>query len=85
MRTEKKISYFNTEFLSQFEMNAEMDISKNQWRSTGGKDTIKIYFMFQAGDWSLIPNFSSDFLFSVLLQGLVTVKADNPFSNQYGM
>ena len=25
-----------TEFLSQFEMNAEMDISKNQWRSTGG-------------------------------------------------
>ena len=26
---------FVTEFLSQFEMNAEMDISKNQWRSTG--------------------------------------------------
>ena len=29
-------SQFITEFLSQFEMNAEMDISKNQWRSTGG-------------------------------------------------
>ena len=26
-----------TKFLSQFEMNAEMEISKNQWRSTGGK------------------------------------------------
>ena len=26
-----------TEFLSQFEMNAEMDISKDQWRSTGGE------------------------------------------------
>ena len=25
-----------TEFLSQFEINAKMDISKNQWRSTGG-------------------------------------------------
>ena len=25
-----------TEILSQFEINAEMDISKNQWRSTGG-------------------------------------------------
>ena len=23
--------------VSQFEMNAEMDISKNQWRSTGGE------------------------------------------------
>ena len=30
-----------TEFLSQFEMNAEMDISKNQWRSTGGKSVRK--------------------------------------------
>ena len=37
MRTEKKIRYFVTEFLFQFEMNAEMEISKNQWRSTGGK------------------------------------------------
>ena len=27
-----------TEFLYQFEMNAEMDISKNQWRPTGGMD-----------------------------------------------
>ena len=25
-----------TEFLSQFEIIAEMEISKNQWRSTGG-------------------------------------------------
>ena len=24
-----------TDFLSQFEINAKMDISKNQWRSTG--------------------------------------------------
>ena len=31
--------YFITEFLSQFEMNAEMDISKNQWRPTGGKNS----------------------------------------------
>ena len=45
IRTEKNIqselkknfSYIITEFLSQFEMNAEMYISKNQWRSTGGK------------------------------------------------
>ena len=37
MRTEIKFQYKLTEFLSQFEMNAEMDISKNQWRSTGGK------------------------------------------------
>ena len=37
MRTEKKNQLvYITEFLSQFEMNAEMDISKNQWRSTGG-------------------------------------------------
>jgi hypothetical protein len=36
VRTEKKILLVQTEFLSQFEMNAEMDISKNQWRSTGG-------------------------------------------------
>ena len=27
-----------TEFLLQFEINAQMDISKNQWRSTGGKN-----------------------------------------------
>ena len=26
---------FITEFLSQFEINAKLDISKNQWRSTG--------------------------------------------------
>ena len=37
MRTEIKFPYKLTEILSQFEMNAEMDISKNQWRSTGGK------------------------------------------------
>ena len=36
VRTEKKFSYKLTEFLSQFEINAKMDISKNQWRSTGG-------------------------------------------------
>ena len=33
----KKIQYKLTEFLSQFEINAEMEISKKQWRSTGGK------------------------------------------------
>ena len=32
----KKNQYKPTEFLSQFEINVEMDISKNQWRSTGG-------------------------------------------------
>ena len=32
----KKFSYKQTEFLFQFEINAEMDISKNQYRSTGG-------------------------------------------------
>jgi hypothetical protein len=36
LRTEKKIQDKLTEILSQFEMNAEMEISKNQWRSTGG-------------------------------------------------
>ena len=44
IRTEKKIllelkkifSYKLTEILSQFEIIAEMDILKNQWRSTGG-------------------------------------------------
>ena len=36
IRTEKKFQYKLTEILSQFEMNAEMEISKNQWRSTGG-------------------------------------------------
>ena len=41
MRTEKKNQYKLTEFLSQFEMNAEMDTSKNQWRSTGGLDLRK--------------------------------------------
>jgi hypothetical protein len=30
-----------TEFLSQFKMNAEMDISKNQWRSTGDEAVEK--------------------------------------------
>ena len=30
-----------TEFLSQFEINAIMDISKNQWRSTGGNSATK--------------------------------------------
>ena len=34
--TEKKYSWFITEFLSKFEIIAEMEISKNQWRSTGG-------------------------------------------------
>ena len=29
-----------TEILSQFEINAKMDISKNQWRSTGGEPNI---------------------------------------------
>ena len=29
---------FITEILSQFEIIAEMDILKNQWRSTGGGD-----------------------------------------------
>ena len=33
----KKISYKLTEIFFQFEINAKMDISKNQWRSTGGK------------------------------------------------
>ena len=32
----RKFSQFITEFLSLFEMNSEMDISKNQWRSIGG-------------------------------------------------
>ena len=32
----KNFSSFITEILSQFEINAKMDISKNQWRSTGG-------------------------------------------------
>jgi hypothetical protein len=36
VRTEKKNQLVYTEILSQFEMNAEMDISKNQLRSTGG-------------------------------------------------
>ena len=40
MRTEKKIQYKLTEILSQFEMIAEMEISKNQWRSTGGQSTL---------------------------------------------
>ena len=33
----KNFSSFITEILSQFEINAKMDISKNQWRSIGGK------------------------------------------------
>ena len=36
---------FITEFLSQFEINAKMDISKNQWRSTGGQDSDLSYFL----------------------------------------
>ena len=40
MCTDFFFSYFITDFVSQFEMNAEMDISKNQWRSTGGKVAI---------------------------------------------
>ena len=35
VKTEKKFQYKLTEFLSQFEINGEMDISKNQRRSTG--------------------------------------------------
>ena len=38
-----------TEILSQFEINAEMDISKNQWRSTGGKLERGLSFSFQSG------------------------------------
>ena len=34
------------DFLSQFEMNAEMDISKNQWRSTGGMNLLQGMFVF---------------------------------------
>ena len=44
--TEKKFQYKLTEFLSQFEMNAEMDISKNQWRSTGGMNLLQGMFVF---------------------------------------
>ena len=32
----KKKFLLELKFLSQFELNAEMDISKNQWRPTGG-------------------------------------------------
>ena len=43
----KKISWFIIEFLSQFEMNAEMDISKNQWKSTGPRGIdYWIWFIF---------------------------------------
>ena len=36
LELKKKFSYNLTEIFFQFEINAEMDISKNQWRSTGG-------------------------------------------------
>jgi hypothetical protein len=35
LELKKKNQFFITEFLSQFEVNAEMEISKKQWRSTG--------------------------------------------------
>ena len=36
LELKKKLSYKLTEYFFQFEINAKMDISKNQWRSTGG-------------------------------------------------
>jgi hypothetical protein len=43
----KNFSLFITEFLSQLEINAKMDISKNQWRSTGGLTrSIALVFLF---------------------------------------
>ena len=36
LELKKKFSYKRTEILSQFEINAKMDFSKLQWRSTGG-------------------------------------------------
>ena len=44
----KNFSLFITEILSQFEMNAKMDISKNQWRSTGGEEA-KVFFLLKIG------------------------------------
>ena len=45
MRTEKKIQYKVTEFffsvLTDFFFSVLIDISKNQWRSTGGKRKIE--------------------------------------------
>jgi hypothetical protein len=40
IRPEKIFQLVCTEFLSQFEIIAEMEISKNQWRSTGGQVEI---------------------------------------------
>ena len=70
IRTEKKnqlelkkiIQLVYTETLSQFEIIAEMEISKNQWRSTGGMGS------YLAKNLSLTMTWSSNFrvLFTVL-------------------
>ena len=45
VRTLEKFQLVYTDFLSQFEMNAKMDISKNQWRSTGGMGLCSMYLL----------------------------------------
>ena len=65
VRTEKKISNFITKFSSQLEMNAEMDISKNQGRSTGGKTCWRLKWMvpkwkFTAFQITNAPSHSAD-------------------------
>ena len=50
-----------TEILSQFEINAKMDISKNQWRSTGG---IRTY----------CPNIHTVFLKKLRTESMILLK-----------
>ena len=58
MITEKKNQLVYTEILCQFEINAKMDISKNQWKSTGGltadifsKEKSCKYVLLQQGQY----------------------------------